>query len=476
MTSGRSPTDKPRAPTFVRNVGGERSFLARYVRYMKDQETARVYDWFCALWCISAVMGRWSYIARPRAPVYLNLYLILSAESGITRKSSSISIATRIVRDTCTAASVDARLVESSITHSALLQQMSHDSAVKNHTHVIFSISELAAVLGRGTAAVGMPALITDLYDCPTQRTGGGTAGRGEYHLSNVYASFIAGTTPSWLASSVSTSLVEGGFTSRCLFVASEKPKALIAWPNEGSNAFGYQEMVEQLSSILDRCPKQIGINAPALDIFKTWYKSRHRYYDPYRSSFASREDAHVLRIAGLLCISDEIFEIQSSHIRTAIEAVTWCREIGSEIFPPPDIGGAGASNIGASSNLITAIDRLKHYLVSNSSIGVFQSGIYTYMRRYLTVSQIRTIMDIMHELKMVQRFELSQHHVGRHAELWRATKHIVSKDFNDLLLQRLTTPASPKTSTVDITIGDELVDIANHSVDATDVVKGTGG
>lgn len=462
--------------TWTNNTGRVGSFINNYMTYMKDQETPRAYDYISALWIISALIGRWSYVPRPRAPVFLNMYAILVAESGTTRKSTAVSVATKLVREVMRVAEVDARLIENTASHTALLQYMSHDSATKDHTHIIFSVSELAAVLGRQAGTTGVPALLTDMYDCPTERRGGGTIQRGEYNLRNVYMAFIAASTPSWLARAVTPEIVEGGFTSRCLFIPSEKPKRSIPWPNEGSNVFGWGDMIVQLHRILDACPKHITLTEGALDIFGKWYKSRTRPVDTYRASFVSREDAHVLRVAALCAISDEVYEINSDHIRTAIQIVLWSRETTAELFTE----SAKRPSVNSSTSMVSNIARIINHLIANAATGVQHQGMYIVMKRYMSATQLRAVLEIMHELKMVQRFHIQGIGVGRPHDVWRATKAIADKNIIQLLHERIS--SIPERTTVNIPTGVEVIDTSptteptDQVVDTGNLVKGSDG
>src|SRR5258708_5404574 len=74
------------------------SFLGQYMEHMQEQETPQAYDFFCGLWLMSLAM-RGCVVNRPRAPVHMNMYCILAAESGTTRKSSAVRAATKIARE-----------------------------------------------------------------------------------------------------------------------------------------------------------------------------------------------------------------------------------------------------------------------------------------------------------------------------------------------------------------------------------------
>src|SRR5580765_4451640 len=105
------------------------SFLAQYMDWMDVQETPHVYDLMCGLWCLSIALGRDTVVARPRAPVHLNMYLILVSESGIMRKSTSIRMATSVVREFLQTHATHVSLIESKVTMGKLLEELTHGTA-----------------------------------------------------------------------------------------------------------------------------------------------------------------------------------------------------------------------------------------------------------------------------------------------------------------------------------------------------------
>ena len=73
------------------------SFIGQYMEYMSELETPDAYDFWCGVWAIGVCCGRNVIVDRPRAPVHLNWYVILSAESGTTRKSTAVREISSIV-------------------------------------------------------------------------------------------------------------------------------------------------------------------------------------------------------------------------------------------------------------------------------------------------------------------------------------------------------------------------------------------
>jgi hypothetical protein len=274
-----------------------------------------------------------------------------------------------------------------------------------------------------------MPVLLTDLYDCPSQQVGGGTSARGEIEFRNVYATFLSASTPAWLARAVNPDVVEGGFTSRCLFIVSERRKRLLPWPEQ--SPVTTTELAQRLLSIhtLARDRPAVAISRGGRGVYENWYTSRPKQRDPFRSSFQSREDAHVLRIAGLLCINRDAWEIQQEDILNAIKLVTEVREDGAGLFE-----GTGA----VVPSIVRAVDRVRDVLSNSGTTGIKQYELAIAVRHLVGSNVLNGILSVMHELEMVQKFDVPSIDGRRGYTLWRATKHTFSKSLHEILMLRV--------------------------------------
>lgn len=399
------------------------SFVGRYLRYSLSSETPTAYDFFTALWLISVAVGRGVIVDRPVAPVHLNMYCILVAESGITRKSTAVRRAVGFARTLCDERNL---LVESKITPEKLefdlaLQSLEHDNAVAS-----IAIDELVKFLGKERYVEAMPTLLTDLYDCPLLRTGGGSLLRGRTELRNVYLNFLSASTPSWLLRAVNPDVIEGGFTSRIIFVVSEQPKRCAPWPEEPDAVLrdNIRSSLQDIQTTAQRVAR-LRINDNARKKFERWYRSRDKKRDPFRSSFQSREDSHVLRIAALLCINDGTYELQVSHITAAIRIVTEVREDGAAIF----------EGTGTTSSIVFGIDAIRDKLLAAGVNGVKQGELTKHVQRFMNANEMKAALDVMHDLSMVQRFEGVQLGKGRPVTLWRATQGLLANKAIDTIV-----------------------------------------
>lgn len=422
------------------------SFIAEYMDAQADMETASAYDFWCACWLLSVGLGRDIRINRPRAPVYMNLYCILTAESGVTRKSTAVKIATDIARQFIDVHADKMRLIQTATTIKRLLMQMNELTAQYGTAQVIISVEELVTVLGR--RHYEMPGFLTDYYDCPSSRTGADyvtlQALRDTIPVAvrDAFVSLLGASTPTWLADSITPAIIEGGFTSRCLFIIAEDRKRRIAWPAD-ERQFNSLTFANKLAAIRKQSTdirkhfSGIPISKGGKEEFEAWYLNRDEHRDPFRASFEAREDHHILRLAGYLCVSDGLWEIQHHHINRAIKIIRTIKEDSTTIF-------ASHAPVGRA---VAGVDAICQRLIGAGRAGLSQSQLGARLQRYMVREQLVICLNIMHDQDMVQKFEVRDNKYGKPVILWRATRRLRLRGSQALVLrefERVLTEAEP--------------------------------
>ena len=387
-----------------KNLVPEDSFIGQYMKYMSVVETAESYDFWCAMWGIGVGCGRTVFVDRPNSPVYCNWFIILAAESGTTRKSTAIRSIRRIVDN-------DLPLLTGK-TSSEGLDNLLHQRTIETgEATAHFAVSELVTILGKEGYLASMPATLTDLYDCDELRTLPGTIKHGEITQRNIYVSFLSASTPAWLVTAINPSVIEGGFTSRVIFVVDDVRKRSIAWPEErdGSRTVDLARRFAQVCSS-GRGVGAIRISTGGLKRHRQWYNNRRQHTDPFLSSFEAREDDHVLRAALGLCINDGTLELQSSHIGKAIKLINDVKSRANNLF-----GG----DFSQKARLTSAVERIREILIDAAGDGIKHSDLQRRVVRHVDAKELRVLMRIMHECGMIQIFKMKR------GEMYRATRTI---------------------------------------------------
>lgn len=408
------------------------SFIARYIDMQSVLETPLVYDFWCAMFCLSNAVGRSALVDRPRAPVRLNLYIILTAESGVTRKSTAVNTAMRIMEkfNDSTGSTID--IIHTRTTPERLESVLAEQSEQKRTAHFSFVVSELVTALGSERYNLAMPGLLTDLFDSPEIRRTTGTVSKGSQTLRRVYGTFLSASTPSWLTRAINPDVIEGGFTSRVFFVVSEEPKQRVAWPSRRDEDIE-AELVDQLVQLHEGFSQsnveyKFILTLAAHEAFNEWYNTRQLGVDPFSASFDAREDGHVLKCAALLAINANRGVIDTADIRSAILLINETVKQKSVELLSYSVNNA----------VIDTIERVRTLLIQNPA-GVKHTELVRRLQSVAKAKRLNIILDTMHQLHMVKKFEYTHLAQGRPGVQWRAEPSLKSADFMQTMLDNLT-------------------------------------
>lgn len=420
----------------IESLNGD-SFIARYILQQSVLETSLVYDFHCALFCLSNAVTRHCIVDRPRAPVYLNLYIILTAESGVTRKSTAVNTAMRVMEKFNERLGNRIHIVHTKTTPERLEEILSQSSREHDSAHFAFIVSELVTALGSERYNLSMPGLLTDLYDSPTIRRTTGTVSRGGHELRNVYGTLLSASTPTWLTRAINPDVIEGGFTSRVFFVVSDAPKQRVAWPKRrdtGDDDALAEQLVEIYNDVKPTYTEQrwaeatrrFNLTESALQAFTDWYEQRELGIDAFTTSFDAREDAHVLKIAALLAINDRRGTIDLHDVRAAIYVISETVKRKSVELLSYQVNNA----------VIDAIEKVRNLLVQNPT-GIKHSDILRRMQQ-VKAKRITVILDVMHALQMVRKWQYGHLAQGRPGITWTPLPALKSHDFLQVMLENL--------------------------------------
>jgi hypothetical protein len=263
--------------------------------------------------------------------------------------------------------------------------------------HVAFIASELVSLLGRAGHTHLLPAMLTDLYDC----------------MGDVYPTLLAATAPDWINRSLNPDAIGGGFGSRVIVVTAEGPKRRIAWPEGGSE----EDFIERCRMLLRHVGGSIHLTPDAQRLYKQWYTTRETATDGYAAAFDSRAADHILKVAGLLALGRGDAELHRSDLRAATTLVGHARAAGGSVFD-----GAHSHAPGPRDDALAArIADLTSVLEARGRDWISQRDLTQRFNHKLNARGLRNILDVMHDLRMVQRTE-TQGRTGRPATLWRGT------------------------------------------------------
>ncbi|MCP4902604.1 MAG: DUF3987 domain-containing protein [bacterium] len=240
--------------------------------------------------------------------LYPNLYVILVAEPGVARKSTTLAKAEAV------ASAIDAlTLAATSSSDASLLVQL--ETAKNQAVYVI--ASEFSSFMR--VSRDDMYGALVDLFDNRTEYVHA-TIGRGTQVIESPSVNLLAATTPNWVASEMPRHAREGGFTSRCLMVYEQKPREFKILTKETEkdlskinalkrrNERYMENLVHDIGHIANNVSGEFSFEDEEVrQAVISWYEA----YAPQMlqvggptKNFLARKHIHVFKVAMLLSLS----------------------------------------------------------------------------------------------------------------------------------------------------------------------------
>jgi len=284
------------------------NWLDGYAEYTALTESPRNFNRWSGISAIAAALRKKVKFQLGRLSTYPNLYLVLVAEPGVARKTQALSYATDLTyKIDSIIHSADSTTRESLIEDLEIAKQdhVMTDGTMLQHNSLSIISREFESFLGQKKENARMLVLLTDLFDCGDRPWEYKTKNRGKNILNAVYLNLLAATTPESLASSLPSSAIGGGLTSRILFVWATEKTQKFAIPPRPSEVL-VKALIQDLE-IISRITGVYEFSPNCEEKWINWYET----YDNesiYRickdrafSGWYSRKSVFVLKLAQIL-------------------------------------------------------------------------------------------------------------------------------------------------------------------------------
>jgi len=284
------------------------NWLDGYAEYTKKTESPRKFNKWSGISAIAAALRKKVKFQLGRLSTYPNLYIVLVAEPGVARKTQAISYATDLTGNIDSIIhSADSTTRESLIEDLELAKQdhLMTDGTALQHNSLSIISREFESFLGQKKENARMLVLLTDLFDCGDRPWSYKTKNRGKNILNAVYLNLLAATTPESLASSLPSSAIGGGLTSRILFVYADEKTEKYAIPPRPPEV-----LVKALTQDLEVISRITGVYEFSPECRERWIHWYETYdnesilricKDRAFSGWYSRKSVFVLKLAQIL-------------------------------------------------------------------------------------------------------------------------------------------------------------------------------
>lgn len=298
-------------------------------------------------WCgVSAVAGairRKAFINMAYFRWYPNFYIILVAPPGVVSKSTTASIAMRLLRQVPGVKfGPDVVTWQALVTSFAESQELfdTGNDMMEEMCAITIESSEFGNLLNPQDKQ--MVDLLVALWDGKPGMFEKKTKMSGSDTIINPWINLVACTTPAWIAGNFPEYMVGGGFTSRCLFVYAEEKHKLVAYPSlhvPKDMEVIEKALVRDLEHIAVRIRGEYRLTQDALRWGIKWYEQHNtnkpdNLDDDRFGGYIARKQTHVHKLAIILAASqrDEL-TILPSDLETANRMVTDLEETMPLVF-----------------------------------------------------------------------------------------------------------------------------------------------
>lgn len=369
-------------------------FIPAYLAYTENQEATRKIHKWVSLSILAAAMERRCWISMGHHKVFPNLYTIIVGESGEIRKSTSTGIGVQLLQNLpmnhMSEMLSDAGLIENLYNAETKFVVGPHEY---RQSAVFCYASELIILLREVSGNIAE--LLTTYYDCPPVWTKE-TKGEGMKTVVAPCLNLLGCSTPTWLKRAIPVEEMEGGFSSRVIFVV-EKDGAerLIPWPERTAEQdLLEQALIHDLKQVF-QMKGEFKRTPETTKLYADWYiafKNREKRQDVKFKGYFARKPTHVLKIAMAHSASKSSDMIlKPEDIQFAIDALDAIEPDMLEAF-----SGSGKNKFAKETAELVELLRKKRY-----------AKMVDLYRLYMTEMNSKEFAQVMNDLVATGEIEL---------------------------------------------------------------------
>ena len=390
------------------------SYIENYLKLTAKHEFPDDFARWVAVATVGFAVGRNVYLNPGYGNIYPNHYIVLVAGSGACRKGAAVGFGRKLIR-AAIGDRVDRLFVPGKIYPEALIRALNkrvEDPFIKGpEKHLVYRPTmlfspELGSFLSKGMQSMGMPDLLTEIYDCPDEHEHI-TKNSGVDHLKDVHVSLLGATTPKWMQENMTPSIFGEGFISRTILVYADKPKLKAAFIDVDDEMIKLRDKLIDQLRVISALKGEIKLTDEARQEYSNWYMSRGEGSDiETESGFYEREHDHILKLAMVFSISaDAGMEIHPPHIKAAVHFL-------QQVRGNMHIALAGAQADPAQRNTMRVLSTIKTHGGAN---GITARDLGRRLFNYMDPETIQQSLVALRQTGMVE----SQQRKTTSGEVW---------------------------------------------------------
>jgi hypothetical protein len=313
----------------ARNYG---DWLKEFCDYASFGEAPRRMYFWAGVSAIAGALRRKVWIDQAYFKWFPNFYIVLVAPPGIVSKSTTASIAMRLLRRV-----PGIKFGPDVVTWQALVGAFAEATEMfplGGDYHAMSAITIESSEFGNllNPADKDMVDLLVSLWDGKEGAFEKRTKMSGNDQVENPWINLIACTTPAWIAGNFPEYMIGGGFTSRCIFVYAQEKHQYVAYPGlvvPKHLRSTEDRLVQDLEHISLNIAGEYKLSAKAIEWGEAWYKYHYTHRpaaldDDRFGGYIARKQTHIHKLAMVLAAAsrDDLL-IHAEDLAVANKVVT---------------------------------------------------------------------------------------------------------------------------------------------------------
>lgn len=274
-----------------------KNWLKAFCDLGAQSEAPKQFQFWAGVFTIGSALRRRVFIDQKFFQWIPNFYVVFVAPPGIAVKSTTLNLARRLL------AGLDVTFGPQSITWQALT-----DALAESPDHSLCCIvSELGTFLDPKDPK--MFDVLVDLWDGSARTWQHRTRTNAGKPIEDPVINVAAGTTPAWLRTHINPEVLDGGFSSRTIYVWAGRKSRLIPYPALAFREDEFERQLEGLKEDLERIAEIKGefrLTKDAIEWGSQWYEKHWNTRPPAElSSYWARAQTHLHKLAIVLAAAD---------------------------------------------------------------------------------------------------------------------------------------------------------------------------
>jgi hypothetical protein len=325
----RNLQDEPFAKEDTEGFLLSNSFMTDFALTYRGYEAPLIFWIWGAIFAVSSMLKRQSYLKFGHKREYPNLYLMFVAPPGVAKKTTSIDFALGIMRDSVehiqhpkTRVMRSPHIINDATEealHKELKPQKSPVSyeeirpggeksvvseVVNTGSNAVITANEMTTIISKKKYQGGIVTKLTSLYDCRDvdERV---TVSHGRERLENIFVNFFGATTPGAIKTQFPEDALSGGLISRMVSIFVDSSPRSFPLPVVFKGVPSEKELAKRLAWIADHAIGEYRFTPEAMEMYRTVYYPKIQHYkesgDEHTQMLYARMDTLLRKIPVIL-------------------------------------------------------------------------------------------------------------------------------------------------------------------------------